>query len=298
MVNKNTVINNKNIIQVCCEKPRRKRKTNKGSSGGRSGSNKPINYLKDNAMATQPLNLVNSFPNSTGLEDRRARFIDAMRDPNSTKSPYSIFDNGSNTFAREGNTVGAEQPVQPSISQNDYFQTRQTSFFAPKSILRQPQRIQINTSPINRFEDGMDDDASQASSNYANAWYREQNQEPEFDNEDEDDNEGGNFSYASKSFGIGPAVEESQQGQAEETEDFSHSFLDLKTGPNRFSEPQQETAPFMNSPYRMPEGTEEQEIQPPITIEPNKAEPEEEVDNALIQAQQQVEENRKRKEMV
>jgi hypothetical protein len=56
--------------------------------------------------------------------------------PNSTKSPYSIFDNGSNTFAREGNTVGAEQPMQPSISQSDYFQNRQQSFFVPKSILR------------------------------------------------------------------------------------------------------------------------------------------------------------------
>ena len=70
----------------------------------------------------EAFNLVNSFPNSTGLEDRRARFIDAMRDPFSTKSPYSIFDNGSNTFAREGNTVGAEQPVQPVINQASYFE--------------------------------------------------------------------------------------------------------------------------------------------------------------------------------
>jgi hypothetical protein len=56
----------------------------------------------------------------------------------------------------------------------------------------------------------------------------------------------------------------------------------------------------MNSPYRMPEGTDEQEIQPPIAIEPQKAEPEleaqeEEADNALIQAQQKVEEDKQRR---
>ena len=113
--NKNNVINNKNIIQICCDKPMEKQQQDNGKK------QKPINYLKDNAMESQPFNLVNSFPNSTGLEDRRARFVDAMRDPTSTKSPYSIFDNGSNTFAREGNTVGAEQPVQPVISQADYF---------------------------------------------------------------------------------------------------------------------------------------------------------------------------------
>ena len=85
-------------------------------------------------MESQPINLVNSFPNSTGLEDRRARFFDAMRDPFSTKSPYSIFDNGSNTFAREGNTVGAEVPVQPVINQASYFEQ-------PRTVIRSPQRI-------------------------------------------------------------------------------------------------------------------------------------------------------------
>jgi len=51
----------------------------------------------------------------------------------------------------------------------------------------------------------------------------------------------------------------------------------------------------------MPEGTEEQqEIQPPIAIEPQKAEPEpeaqeEEADNALIQAQQKLEEDKQRR---
>jgi hypothetical protein len=84
--NKNTVINNnnKNIIQICYEKPvkSKKQKREKGSSG----SSEPKKYLKDNAMESNPINLVNSFPNSTGLEDRRARFIDAMRDPFSTKS--------------------------------------------------------------------------------------------------------------------------------------------------------------------------------------------------------------------
>jgi len=286
MVNKNhrypsenTVINNKNIIQVCCDKPaRRKRRTNKGGLG----SNKPIDYLKDNQMQTQPFNLVNSFPNSTGLDmDRRARFITAMRDPNSTKSPYSIFDNGSNTFEREGNTVGAEQPVQASISQGDYFQTRQSSFFSPK--LRQPQRIEIserypsvNNSPIserrplvNRFDDGFDDDASQASSNYADVWYREQGQKYPRTDEPEDEE----F----------PTIQE-------ETEDFSHTFLPDLNGPTRFSQ-QNSAAPFLNSPYRMPEESEEQE--PSIAIE-TKAQ-EDEAENALIQAQQKIEEDKKRR---
>ena len=133
--NKNTVINNKNIIQICCDKPKKKQKREKGSSGGGSGSSEPKKYLKDNAMDTQPFNLVNSFPNSTGLEDRRARFLDAMRDPTSTKSPNSIFDNGSNTFAREGNTVGAEQPVQPVINQATYFEQPQIRpSFVPRTI--------------------------------------------------------------------------------------------------------------------------------------------------------------------
>jgi hypothetical protein len=120
MVSKNTVINNKNIIQICCDKPMKKQKNEYNNQG--SKKQKPSNFIKDNEMGSQPFNLVNSFPNASGLGmDRRARFLEAMRDPISTKSPYSIFDNGSNTFAREGNTVGAEQAVMPTISQSDYF---------------------------------------------------------------------------------------------------------------------------------------------------------------------------------
>jgi len=294
--NKNTVINNnnKNIIQICYEKPvkskskSKKQKTEKGSSG----SSEPKKFLKDNAMDTQPFNLVNSFPNSTGLEDRRARFIDAMRDPTSTKSPYSLFDNGSNTFAREGNTVGAEQPVQPVINQATYFEQPQIRpSFVPRTI-REAQRIPIGNSfgnfsgasPINRFDDGLDDEASQASSNYQNSWERQQaNQYSENDDDDDDDEEEEEPIYASQSFGVGPVQEE--EGQE-----------DLTTVPTRFSEPQEQQAPFMTSPYRMPE--EEKEV---IIEEQNKAVEElqeefeeQESENALQQAQQRIQEDKKR----
>ena len=75
-------------------------------------------------MGTRPLNLVNSFPSSSRLDDQagRVRFMDAMRDPFSTKSPYSIYDNGSNTFARQGETVGAEVPISPQLRPDDYFE--------------------------------------------------------------------------------------------------------------------------------------------------------------------------------
>ena len=102
MVNKDksTVINNKNVIQICCDK-QHQNNSNQGSK-----KQKP-SFTKDNEMESQPFNLVNSFPNSSGLGmDRRARFNQAMQDANSTKSPYSLFDNGSNTFERQGNTEG------------------------------------------------------------------------------------------------------------------------------------------------------------------------------------------------
>ena len=50
----------------------------------------------------------------------------------STKSPYSIYDNGSNIFQREGNTSGIEQEIQPQLSQDDYFQE-------PRSFMKPPQ---------------------------------------------------------------------------------------------------------------------------------------------------------------
>ena len=95
MVNKDksTVINNKNVIQICCDK-QHQNNSNQGSK-----KQKRSNFIKENEMESQPFNLVNSFPNSSGLGmDRRARFNQAMQDPNSTKSPYSLIDNGSNTF--------------------------------------------------------------------------------------------------------------------------------------------------------------------------------------------------------
>lgn len=312
MVNKNTVINNKNIVQVYCVKPtRKKQKTEKDSSG----SSELKKYLKDNAMDTQPFNLVNSFPNSTGLEDRRARFIDAMRDPNSTKSPYSIVDNGSNTFERQGNTAGAEQPVQPSISQNDYFQTRQASFSMPKSILREPQRMVIDDYSASssqkpwmrtRFQGDIDDATSQLtddfegepqpeeysfgsnrprldSSNYSidshNDWYS-----PSITGDDGDDN----YSYNSKSFGIGPALEDETELEG----NLSHSLVDLTVGPTRFEEAQQQSAPFMESPYRMPEEPpENQEAQAE-----QEALDEERAEKAMQEAVRRVDEDRQRKE--
>ena len=92
MVNKDksTVINNKNIIQICCEKPTKKQKQESSNQGGKK--QKP-SFTKDNEMGSQPFNLVNSFPNSSGLGmDRRARFNQAMQDPNSTKSHSQIIE--------------------------------------------------------------------------------------------------------------------------------------------------------------------------------------------------------------
>lgn len=307
--NKNTVINNKNIIQICCDKPMEKQQQDNGKK------QKPINYLKDNAMESQPFNLVNSFPNSTGLEDRRARFVDAMRDPTSTKSPYSIFDNGSNTFAREGNTVGAEQPVQPVISQADYFQQPRTLIRPP----RLPQRIPVSEppfsagSPINRYYDELDDDddATQASSIYQNAWERQEQPEDEFNNQDDDiyaynaeELEGPqNVGGIASSTEIGPeSVVNSYEDEGQED---TYSNLDLTTGPTRFSETQQQTAPFMRSPYRMPEETEvETEVIPFRMPEETKAQQtqeeealtEQQADNALREAERRVEEDNKRRE--
>jgi hypothetical protein len=282
-------------------------------------------------MESQPFNLVNSFPNSTALEDRRARFVDAMRDPTSTKSPYSIFDNGSNTFAREGNTVGAEQPVQPVISQADYFQQPRTLIRAP----RLPQRIPVSEppfsagSPIHRYydvlndntddddDDDDDDDESQVSTNYHNAWDQQEQQKTEYNNQDDDlyaynpeelegpQNDGGIASSSE----IGP--ESVANSYEDEGQDDTYSNLDLTTGPTRFSETQQQTAPFMRSPYRMPEETEtevetnvapfrmpqqtETETKAQQTQE-EEALTEQEGDNALREAGKRVEEDKKRRE--
>jgi hypothetical protein len=72
-----------------------------------------------------------------------------MRDPESTKSPYSIFDNGSNTFEREGNTEGLERQPQPQIRPDEYFSR-------PRSLVRPVQRVELSSpftamSPLDRF---------------------------------------------------------------------------------------------------------------------------------------------------
>jgi hypothetical protein len=54
-----------------------------------------------------------------------------MRDPNSTKSPYSIFDNGSNTFQREGNTPGYEEPTTQQIKTQMIILMYQYQQFSP-----------------------------------------------------------------------------------------------------------------------------------------------------------------------
>ena len=150
MVNKNkTIINNKNIIQICSNlKPRRRKQPKQ------SNYNNPAQHLntRDNPTLYTPLN---TFPNSSSLDDqsRRVRFMEAMRDPTSTKSPYSIFDNGSNTFEREGNTQGSERSiVRPQISQGDYFS-------APRALSRPPIQRFSASSPYD-FNDDLSDMSS------------------------------------------------------------------------------------------------------------------------------------------
>jgi hypothetical protein len=174
MKSSKNVINNKNVIQICCDRPKRRRKQER-----RPKSNNDSDIRKYLTKDYTP-QFVNSFPNSTQLQqdDRKVRFIQAMRDPFSTKSPYSIFDNGSNTFQREGNTIGAEQPTLPPISQRDYFEN-------PRSLASRPtQRFQAGDSfqnsskfsPIADYsnlinEEEFGDLESVADSDADNTWY-------------------------------------------------------------------------------------------------------------------------------
>ena len=100
------VINNKNIIQICYEKVKRKKRKQPSQSQSQAQSEYNESSNVGKGLNIQP-RFINNFPNSSRLEppdDRRVRFMEAMRNPFSTKSPYSIYDNGSNTFQREGNT--------------------------------------------------------------------------------------------------------------------------------------------------------------------------------------------------
>ena len=152
MVNKNkTIINNKNIIQICNLKTKRQRQSKRQSSNN-SDSNL---YTKNNPSYYSP---AYTFPNSSALEDEanRVRFINAMRDPTSTKSPYSLFDSGSNTFPREGNTTGMEQQIQPQISQRDYF-TNPRVYTKPPVRFNTSQNFDLSPIPQRDFyDDGYD----------------------------------------------------------------------------------------------------------------------------------------------
>jgi len=137
--NKNkTIINNKNIIQICGNiKKQHKQSSSSSSSSSRYPSTTNVSVIPNSSTP-----IYNSFPNSTSLEDesRKIRFLQAMRDPVSTKSPYSIFDNGSNTFQREGNTAGYEEPASAQINPDEYFdepQRPQPQFSQPR--FAQPQ---------------------------------------------------------------------------------------------------------------------------------------------------------------
>jgi hypothetical protein len=166
--NKNkTIINNKNIIQICGNIKRKRAAPTKKQQPSNFNSPAQHLYTRENPILYTP----NSFPNSTALEDqsRRVRFINAMRDPESTRSPYSIFDNGSNTFEREGNTEGLERPPQPQIRPDEYFSR-------PRSLVRPVQRVELSSpftamSPLDRFhspfheevdEEGEEEEESQA----------------------------------------------------------------------------------------------------------------------------------------
>jgi hypothetical protein len=153
------VINNKNIIQICYEKVKRKKRRQQSRNQYNETSSKSINI--------QP-KFVNSFANSSRLEpdDRKVRFIQSMRDPFSTKSPYSIYDNGSNTFQREGNTSGVEEEVLPQLRQDDYFQEPRSFGGVPQSTrpqYRPPERFQVGSpiSPITQMGE-YDDDAGRS----------------------------------------------------------------------------------------------------------------------------------------
>ena len=171
MKSSKNVINNKNVIQIYCDRPKRRKKQERRPKSNNNNDSGIRKYLTKDYTP--------QFVNSTQLQDdRKVRFIQAMRDPFSTKSPYSIFDDGSNTFQREGKTVGAEQPTLPPISQREYFEN-------PRSLASRPtQRFQMGDSfqnsskfsPIADYsnlinEEEFGDLESVAGSDADNTWY-------------------------------------------------------------------------------------------------------------------------------
>ena len=221
------VINNKNIIQICYEKVKRKKRKQPSQSQSQAQSEYNESSNVGKGLNIQP-RFINNFPNSTRLEppdDKRVRFMEAMRNPFSTKSPYSIYDNGSNTFQREGNTTGVEQEIQTQLSQDDYFQEPR-SFMQPpvRPESRQPQRFQV-ASPISPISPigAYDEDAGKS-------WFRPNLYTPLEEDESVDAEEEGSVYEAQKSF----------------------SRFDANTpAPQAFS-----------SPYRVPETQEQLRLDP------------------------------------
>jgi hypothetical protein len=152
MVNKNkTIINNKNIIQITGD-IKNKQKSNQKKQ---QSVNPPLPAFHiQNPRIIRDATPQNTFSNSTGLDDeaRKLRFIQAMREPFSTKSPYSIFDNGSNTFERQGNTEGREIPQSPQISQDDYFSQPETRQFSQPETIQFSQQQRTFNFPRSSFQ--------------------------------------------------------------------------------------------------------------------------------------------------
>ena len=275
MKSSKNVINNKNVIQICCDRPKRRRKQER-----RPKSNNDSDIRKYLTKDYTP-QFVNSFPNSTQLQqdDRKVRFIQAMRDPFSTKSPYSIFDNGSNTFQREGNTIGAEQPTLPPISQRDYFEN-------PRSLASRPtQRFQVGDS----FQDSSKFSPIADYSNLIN--------EEEFgDLESVADSDADNTWYAPNLQKLRGALDEE-----EEYDDIPPDERYVDQSFTRFSsnQPFAQPPPAFQTPYRGPQ----QLTDDPIIIdspqsEAAQAQPDEEakIEAEMLQAQAEIDENTRRKQ--
>ena len=272
MKSSKNVINNKNVIQICCDRPKRRRKQER-----RPKSNNDSDIRKYLTKDYTP-QFVNSFPNSTQLQqdDRKVRFIQAMRDPFSTKSPYSIFDNGSNTFQREGNTIGAEQPTLPPISQRDYFEN-------PRSLASRPtQRFQVGDS----FQDSSKFSPIADYSNLIN--------EEEFgDLESVADSDADNTWYAPNLQKLRGALDEE-----EEYDDIPPDERYVDQSFTRFSsnQPYLQPPPAFQTPYRGPQ----QLTDDPIIIDSPQSEalPDEEakIEAEMLQAQAEIDENTRRKQ--
>ena len=260
------VINNKNIIQICYEKVKRKKRKQPSQSQSQAQSeyNESTNVGK--GINIQP-RVINNFPNSSRLEppdDRRVRFMEAMRNPFSTKSPYSIYDSGSNTFQREGNTSGVEQEIQPQLSQDDYFQEPR-SFMKPpvRPESRPPERFQVTSpiSPISQMGE-YDEDAGRS-------WFRPNLYAPLEEDESVDAEEEGSVYEARKDISRFDANTPAPQAfsspyRAPETQELKLEPVEVddEETERAFEQLDQEiqSQPKFQSPYRGVQSQEEQDI--------------------------------------